>query len=327
MINKKYYNDIKKFPSQFKEGFEIARNLKIDGNFSHLQVCGMGGSSFYVDIINNYLESKDDIDLRLEVNRSYHISNNKSLNEQTLFVLASYSGNTEEILSIMDEVLAKGYKYIVLSASGKLLERAKENNAVYFQIPLGLQPRLSTGYFIAGLMKILKNSGLIEFDEQEILKASEKINSSLDEEKTKDLAEKLVNKVPIIYSTDNNWSLARVSKIKFNENSKTQSFWNFFPELNHNEMVGFTNLVMDPYFIIFKSQFTHEKNKKRIEIFSKIMRNKSLPVEIIEMKGDNIFEEIMNAYYFIDHVTYYLAESYNIDPEPVEMVEEFKKMI
>jgi glucose/mannose-6-phosphate isomerase len=297
----------------------------VEGEFDRIILCGMGGSSLYVDIINNYLADSSDVSIRIETVTGYSIP--KSVNAKTLIIAASYSGNTEETISALEEALVKNLKIVIFAAGGKLIETAQEKNIDYFQIPSGLQPRLSTGYFIAGVLGLLSNSGIIPSKESEVLDAGTRIAESLDEEATKNLSLRVRGKVPVIYATDNNWSIARVSKIKFNENSKTQAFWNYFPELNHNEMVGFTRLEMTPVFLIYKSQFTNPRNHKRIEIFKKLLEEKGCDVVIIEMKGKNILEEILNAYFMIDHVTYYLAEMNSIDPEPVDMVEDFKKML
>jgi len=155
----------------------------------------------------------------------------------------------------------------------------------------------------------------------------DEVKVDFDEEYTKTLAKELVDKVPVIYSTKINSSIARIIKIKFNENSKIQSFWNYFPELNHNEMEGYFKIIMSAHIIIFTSQFMHERNRKRIEVFKKLLEEKGVPITVIEMRGKNVFEELINAHYFADHVTYYLAEEYEVDPEPVNMVEVFKKLI
>jgi len=323
MLNQKYYQDIKRFPSQFQEGLDLVRNLNIDGEFKRVMVCGVGGSSLYVELINNYLEATGEI--QIEVSRSYSIP--KDQRDDTLFVIASYSGNTEETISCFEQVKLRGYKSVILTSGGKLNQLASEKSLPIIKLPTGIQPRLATGYIIGALVKLLSNLNLISDKEKEILSMAKKIEATLDEDKTKDLALRIKGKVPIIYSTENNFSIARISKIKFNENAKTQAFWNFFPELNHNEMVGFTNLVMKPFFIIFKSKFTHERNHKRIEIFKKITQGLGAEVEVLDMVGENVLEEMINAYYFIDHVTFYLAEAYGIDPEPVEMVEQFKQLL
>lgn len=324
-MNDKYYFDIKKFPAQFSLGFELAKDVHVEGEFNRVVLCGMGGSSFFVSLINDYLATDASIKLKIEVVKTYDIP--KNVDKNTLFLISSYSGNTEEVLSCLDEVDARGYKYVIITAGGQLEQKALLKSVPYIKIPSGIQPRLSTGYFISSILQLLSNCNLIPDKRTEVLTAASKIEDSLDEEKAKNLAKMIENKVPVIYSTDNNRSLAEISKIKFNENSKTQSFHNFFPELNHNEMVGFSNIVMPLIFLIFKSQYTHTRNHKRIEIFSKILQEKSVHVEILELKGINVLEEILMGYYFIDHVTYYLADIYNVDPEAVAMVEDFKKML
>jgi len=323
MQNIKYYNDVKKFSQQFAGGYDLAKDIIIKGNFENIIICGVGGSALFGELLNNYFAGFTP--LRIYVNRSYTLPN--FANEKTLFLIASHSGNTEETISCLNEVVKKNYTYCILTSGGKLLEHAKINKTPLLLLPTGIQPRLTTGYFITGILKILSNANLIVDTEAEVIKAAEHINESLDELKTKTIAKELKGKVPIIYSTDNNSSIAMISKIKFNENTKTQAFWNFFPEVNHNEMVGFTNLVMNPFFLIYKSKFTTDRNHKRIEVFTSIMRNKGISVEVIDMIGNNLISEILNAYYFIDHVTLYLAEEYGVDPEPVELVEKFKKMI
>ena len=324
-MNDKYYFDIKNFPKQFGLGFEIAKDLKITGEFNRVVLCGMGGSSSFVDLINDYLAWDHTIKLKMEVVKGYDIP--KNADSKTLFLISSYSGNTEESLNCLEQVTSRGFKYFIITSGGELGKKGELLNAPIFHIPGGIQPRLSTGYFIGGIFKILMNLGLIPDKHAEILAAAASIEASLDETLAKEIAKGMKNRVPIIYSTENNSSLALLSKIKFNENSKTQAFWNYFPELNHNEMVGFTNLIMQPYFLIYSTQFAHPRLKKRIDIFKSLMEEKGVPVKVVELKGANVLEEILMGYYLTDHITYYLAAEYGIDPEPVKMVEDFKKML
>lgn len=324
-MNDKYYFDIKKFPSQFAEGFALAKNIKVDGDFNRVIVCGMGGSSLFTSLINDYFASDASIKFQVEAVKAYELP--KNTDSKTLFLISSYSGNTEETLACLDQADARGYSYIILTSGGELEKRAIQKNVPMLKIPQGIQPRLSTGYFIGGILQILHNCNLISDKQAEVVTAANTIESSLDEAYAKELAKRIEHKVPVIYATDNNRSLAEISKIKFNENSKTQAFHNYFPELNHNEMVGFTNVVMPLIFLIFQSQLTHTRNLKRIEIFKRLMQEKQIDVEIISLKGNTVLEEILMGYYFIDHVTYYLADAYGVDPEAVAMVEQFKKLL
>jgi glucose/mannose-6-phosphate isomerase len=326
MINEKYYNDIKRFPSQFLQGFDLSKNIKIEGDFDGVTLCGMGGSSFFVSLINDIITAESSVDFKINAVKGYDLPEYKSNN--IIYLISSYSGNTEEVLSFYKQVIDNDLPHVVITSGGKLEQLATKNNSAIYKIPGGIQPRLSTGYFIAGIIQILISCKLLPENIKEVVtKAAKSIGENFNEEGAKQLAKELVGAVPVVYSTDNNSSLAHISKIKFNENTKIQAFWNFFPELNHNEMVGYTKLLMNPYFVIFQSQYTNPRNLKRISIFSRLMQEKNLKCYVFNLKGENILEEILMGYYFIDHVTFYLAEEYGLDPEPVAMVEDFKKLL
>jgi len=327
MENLKYFNDIKQFVNQFKTTFDHLEDLNIEGEFKKVMLCGMGGSSFYTQILNDILNAYD-CKIRIQTHKSYFLPSNSS--DSTFYIASSYSGNTEETISSYSKILENNFNHFVLASGGKLLEMAQQNNSQYYTIPAGLQPRLSTGYYIAALLRVLIALNLPDNDKLlQIKEQLENLQIVQDEniETGKALATKIKGKLPIVYSTFNIKSISKITKIKFNENSKTQSFSNYFPELNHNEMVGYTNLVTAPFFLIYKSKFTLERNKKRIEIFKDIMVKKQLPVVVIEPKGDNVIQELFNLYNLADFTSYYLAVENNMDPEPVDLVEEFKEML
>lgn len=119
---------------------------------------------------------------------------------------------------------------------------------------------------------------------------------------------------------------ARIWKINFNENAKTQSFWNQIPEMNHNEMCGFTHLVMQPMVIFLVSQFSHPKNLKRMQVMEKVYTGE-FNFETVHAKGNSLMEEIFYLHIMSAWVSYYLALEYGIDPVPVEIVERFKKLL
>jgi glucose/mannose-6-phosphate isomerase len=325
MINQKYFEDIHNFPNQIPTGIQQAKDINLGHSvkgITNVIVCGVGGSSLFVELINDILADTKE-SFRLQYHRGYDIPNN--YNDNTLFLAVSYSGSTEETISNYQEIVKNNLPVVVFTSGGKLLELATQDNKEIFLMPKGIQPRLSTGNYIAGIMQLLQNLSLISQKTIDII--SNIKFADIDHDQVKTFAKQLVNKVPIIYSTDNNSSISRIIKIKFNENSKVQCFHNYFPELNHNEMQGYELMQMEPYFIILKSSFTHERNHRRIDVFAQIMKSKNLDVSIIDMIGNNTTEEIFNAYYYFDYATYYLAEEYNIDPEIVPMVEEFKKLL
>jgi glucose/mannose-6-phosphate isomerase len=324
-MNDKYYRDIKQFPSQLRKGLEIAKDVKVEGSFDRIVLCGMGGSSFYAHILNDLFAADPQIKFQIETVKAYNLPDNAD--SKCLYILSSVSGNTEEVLSCFDQIDTRGYQYFVITAGGELLERAKQRNAPVVVVPLETQPRLLTGYLIAAVLKVLINGGQVPDKTQELVAALEKLDSFLDDEYAKQLAKELYEKVPVILGDDRNASAAMFTKIKFNENSKTQSYWNVFPEVNHNEMVGYTTLIIPIHFLILKSKFSHPRIGKRIDIFKQLMESRGAKVSIIELKGESIFAEIMYMHYLADHISYYLAEEYKVDPEPVAMVEEFKELL
>ena len=141
-----------------------------------------------------------------------------------------------------------------------------------YQIPAGLQPRLSTGYFIVALLDLLAQlCHPVQEIQTALTHAAQHISAPEDTE-TKMLAQALLSATPIIYTCDVLESMSTICKIKCNENSKTPAFAHYIPELNHNEMCGRLGHTMTPHFIIFTSRFTHLRNLRRIEVMSDLLQ-------------------------------------------------------
>lgn len=154
-----------------------------------------------------------------------------------------------------------------------MLALAKEHNLPYYQIPGGRQPRLSTGFFIKALLEVVNHyqhdcSQIIE----RLQEASQSLASLIKEFDPKSLATQLIGKTPIIYCSDEIASLALISKIKFNENSKTPAFAHTIPEMNHNEMCGWMGHTMHPHFFLIDTAFSHPRNQKRIDIMETLFQ-------------------------------------------------------
>ncbi|MBI2506768.1 MAG: bifunctional phosphoglucose/phosphomannose isomerase, partial [Candidatus Colwellbacteria bacterium] len=139
--------------------------------------------------------------------------------------------------------------------------------------------------------------------------------------------------IPIIYSSRRNIALAYNWKIKFNETGKAPAFYNTFPELNHNEMTGFdvqetTRELSDKMFFIFlKDEDDHPKITKRMEVLERLYRDRKLSVAVVSLEGNSKMEKIFNSLTLADWTAYYTAKRYNVEPEQVPMVEEFKKLL
>ncbi len=298
------------FPNQLKEGSLLAEKVKLKGKFNKIVICGMGGSSLAGDILKDWKK-----EIPVQINRDYDPPEN--LDKKSLIVCISYSGNTEETISCFEKV--KNLNVVSITSGGKLEKLSKENNIPFVKIPSGIQPRSATGYIFSSLVKVLENS--------KVIKEIEEISYQEKEKEGKEIAEKIGNKIPLIYSSNRFKSIAKIWKIKFNENSKIPSFYNYFPELNHNEMVGFTDTEKSNIFhtIIIRDEKDSEKVLKRMNLFSQILKKKNLEVSFVNIEKGNFLSKIFSSLTLGDWASYYLALKNNQDPTPVEIIENFKK--
>jgi glucose/mannose-6-phosphate isomerase len=315
---------IKDFNKQFLFQPEIINSEKLTHK-SEFVVVGMGGSALSALLLKTY---KPELDIIVHSNYGLpEIIEEKLKNK--LIILSSYSGNTEEVVDAFEKAKEKELEMVVIATGGKLLELAKENNAPYIQLPVKVsQPRWALGFSTKAFLKII--------DEKELEKINElayTLDTSLFEEKGKELAKKIKNCVPIIYASERNLSVAYNWKIKLNENSKIPAFCNTFPELNHNEMTAFDvkdstkELSEKFYFIFLKDKGDDERITKRMEILEKMYQSKNLKVEVLELEQENSWHKIFSSLVLADWVSYYTALEYGIDPEQIPMVEDFKKLI
>lgn len=316
-------------PDQFEIGFNLAKNIKLEGEFSGVTVSGMGGSALPVNLLKAYLKDQGS-SASVCINRTYSLPN-KNLSKY-LNIISSYSGNTEETISSLEELHSKNLPFVGISSGGKVEELCKQYSMPHIKLPMpfpNYQPRMGTGYFFGSMLQLLINHGLVNDSTQEIINKAKEFSPRMEgyEQRGKELALKLKGKTPIIYSSSKYKAVAMIWKIKINENSKTPAFWNFFPELNHNEMVGYTNPQSNFFIIMLKDLNDNPKNVRRYEATKNLLAEESIDSEIIELQGDDLFSKMFLSISLADWTSYYLALEYNQDPTPVEMVEKLKKIL
>jgi len=312
-------------PNQLVKGLDLAKDIKTEGSFKNVIICGMGGSPLPADILNSIVLPSAPI----YIHRDYNLP--AFATKDSLIICISYSGNTEETISSLQQAVEKGFKIIAIATGGKMEEICKQNNISLAKIPAGIQPRSATGYLFSALSTILANCGIISDISGDILKTTDelaKINSSL-EKSGKGLAKKLAKKIPVVYASDSFKEVAKIWKIKFNENSKIPAFHNFFPELNHNEMVGFSNVkkTNNLHVLIIKDKDDHERIIKRMNLTSSILKKKGVKIDFIETKDGSLMFRVFSSLLLGDWTSYYLAINQKIDPTPVAIVEEFKGLM
>jgi len=313
------------FPKQFQEGISCAKDIRIKKKFQNFCLCGMGGSALGGSLIQSYLNEKE-IKTRFIVQRGYSIP--YFINKDWLVIIVSYSGNTEETINCFREAVKNGLQMVAISSNGKLEKIAKSKKVPLILIPKGYPPRMALGYQFGAIIKILQKAG-IKLNLNEILDLN-KISPKSQEQSGKILAKNINKAVPLIYASDRFKILARIWKIKFNENTKIPAFWNYFPELNHNEMTGFENYKNQDsefYFIILRDKNDMSRIKKRMQLTAKMLKKQGLKGQIIDLKGKTFLQKLFQSIILADWTSFYLAKIYGTDPVPVKLVEEFKKQL
>ncbi len=324
-IESMIYDDIKNFQKQFE--FEpIIENKDKLVHKDRVLVAGMGGSELAAMLVKG-----DTPEIDFILHRGYGLSRlgEKKLKE-TLVVAISYSGNTEETLDAFETAIKQNIPVAVIATGGKLLDRAKEAAVPFIVLPnTGMQPRMSLGFMTMALLTLLGRNSVIA----ELKKLSHNINPADYEEEGKKLAEALHNKIPLIYASKRNEAVAYIWKIKCNENGKIPAFYNIFPELNHNEMTGFDineetkHIASNFACILLKDSEDYPRIGRRMEVLQQLYRDRGIAVHPVDFEGSSRFFKIFSSIILADWTSYYIALSYHIDPEPVPMVEEFKRMI
>ncbi len=309
------------FPKQFKIGLSAAKKVKVRGRFDKILICGMGGSALPGDILKIWMESYKII-LPVHIHRNYALPYQTKKNHLVIFI--SYSGNTEETLSAFEEARRKRLPIAAICSGGKLAELCEKYKIPFAKVPSGLAPRLALGYQFAALMKILVNCGLIKDNLRNILALEKKLKPGKLEVKGLKLAKNLVGKIPLIYASCQRKALARIWKIKFNENSKVPAFYNYFPELDHNELSSFES-GENFRVILLRDPKENPKILKRMDLTAEIIRKNGTAVDVVNAEGEEILLKTFSTLLLGDWVSYYLAKEYKVDPVTVSLQEEIKR--
>lgn len=316
---------LRRFPDQFARGFDIGRAVTIRGKVDRVVIAGMGGSALPADILDLHCGP---LAAPLEICRGYRALG--PLGPRTLVFASSFSGNTEETLSVFKQALAAKSKIVAVTTGGKLGAAAAKAGWPVARIPedpAGFQPRFGTGYFFAIYAGGLSRMGLLSLGSRTLPSLARFLEGRMPslERAGKRLASKLVGRIPLVYASElYGRSLARITKIKFNENAKVAAFWNAFPELNHNELEGFGNEPHPFHFILFRDFGEDARILRRMAIFGRQLRRQGYPVTVFDLPGETDLQRVYAGLVWGDWVTYYLALRRGIDPAPVPFIEAFK---
>ncbi len=319
---------------QITKSLEVNKNVKIDGEFDSVILAGLGGSGHPGDL----LQALNILQVPLFVHRDYNLplpTLAKIGFKRPLVIASSYSGNTEETMTAYQAAKDKKLSLVVSSSGGTLQQWATNDTVPFITIDFpNMQPRHTLLAAFTGIYTALKNSGLAENIDEHVRAAATMLATKTAKLETPalKLAEKIKGKIPVFTSGDSLAFAAKNFKIQTNENAKYPAFWSTFPELNHNEMVGFSKLqeTANPnqfIAVMLHDADDHPRTATRMNVTADLYKEWGVEVVNFTAEGSSLIEKIAHTVTFGLWTTYHIALLYGIDPVPVEGVESFKKKL
>jgi len=330
------------FPDQFAAGRKIGEesvlNIDLDIPIDNVVFAGMGGSAISGDLIISCIG--DELQIPMAVSRDYSLPPHVS--DTSLVYIMSYSGNTEESVSAYKGARDRNANIICVTSGGKIGEFTAQDNVPVFKIPGGQPPRTALGYIMLPILISLIRLGLIEDMTQDLdeahkllIRLSNDYNPHTENNLAYENALKLDKKIPLIYSSTEIMRVVAMRwKCQFNENAKIHSFYNVFPEMNHNEIVGFDQLkdIFQKFQVIYlQDKDDYYRINNRMDVTEKILERQDLDVLRFHTEGNSRLARLFSLIYLGDMISYYLALNYSMDPTPIKNInilkEELEKLV
>lgn len=325
-----YLDFLVRFHEQIKFAFEIDIPEEIAANkeIHNVVIAGMGGSAIGGELLQSLFVRE--LPVPLHIVREYQLPG--FVNSNTLIIVSSYSGNTEETLSAYNQAVKTGGVIICITTGGKLAERAGKNGNTVIFLPTGYQPRAAIGLSFIPLIRIFQKIGFLN-DKSRDIKESIELIGDLSSKYSPDngdlsepfqLAQKIFGKIPIIYTGPSPFeALGTRWKCQFNENADILAFNNRIPELNHNEIIGWDKefAQLEDLFIIFLRDKNEEQQiYRRIEITKEIISKLTNEYTDVTSTGRSILARAFSLLYYGDYTSFYLAILNKKDPSEIDNI-------
>lgn len=320
---------VEEFANQLKRALEIGQTAKIGKNkfpIRNVLITGLGGSGIGGTIISNIL--KDDLQVPVLINKEYQIP--AYVNENTLVIVSSYSGNTEETMSAMLQAFKKNAQIVCITSGGLIKEYADTNDIDYVLIDGGSPPRAAFGQSFMQIFFILHYLGLLENKFIEYTQSA--INLLEQEEESikliaKSYADRLSGKIPVIYADAKFEGVAIRFRQQINENAKMLCWHHVVPEMNHNELVGWRDKNDNIVVVFLRNQFDFERNQERMEFVKEVVTNYVSDVIEIESKGNTDIERALYLIHLTDWVSCFLADLKGVDAIEIDVINKLKSKL
>ena len=325
---------IRHFYKQVEEAVTIGKKFQPatgSKNITNIVLAGMGGSAIGGDLLRTYLSQK--LRIPFIVNRDYTLPS--FVDRNSLIIISSYSGNTEETLEAYEQAVERRARVLCITSGGEVAARAKKLKHQTIFIPGGLQPRAALGYSFFPLLYALDQTGFTDLDKNEVeetitvLKtiSGEAIDMT-DKNLPYSIAKRLHGKPLVVWSAAGLLEAVSVRwRGQLNENAKHLAYSAVFPELNHNEIVGWENpaeLLKHFSIIVLKDKDDHPRVVRRMAITKEVVKKTVGEIIDVSPRGESRLARMFSMIHLGDWVSYYLAMLNEVDPTQVERINYLK---
>ncbi len=317
---------IASFTAQLRQAVDIGEKATFKKHSSEIRnvlITGLGGSGIGGSIISQIVDQE--IKVPIVVNKDYFLP--AFVDAHSLVIISSYSGNTEETLGAMHIAMEKGAKIVCVTSGGKVLEIAKDKGFDHIIIPGGMPPRSCLAYSFTQLFYVLNGFNLIGDWFKNDFETSIHLLDHEEEHICAEayyLAEKLHKHMPVIYSQANFEAVCVRFRQQINENAKMLCWHHALPEMNHNELVGWTTPNDKLAVVFFRNENDYDRTKARMELTKSIVTKYTPYIFEVCSKGATQLQRSLYLIHFGDWVSWYLSEIKNIDATEVKVIDFLK---
>jgi glucose/mannose-6-phosphate isomerase len=337
-----FLDAVEGLPEQLAAAHEVAGRVHADrfpdpATIRSVVVLGMGGSGIAGDVVSAAFNDE----LPVPVNVLKQIRTPAFVGPHTVAFAVSYSGNTEETVSMASSAVERGARLVAISCGGALEEVARDAGALHMPCPSGFLPRAAVGALVAPIVVALFRMGLAPGGHANLVQAQQQLAMRRDKcratvegaaNPARELARKIGRTIPLIYGGGALGGVAAYRwKCDINENAKAPAFWHQYPELDHNEICAWgqhgdvTRQLMT--LVELRHGFEHRRLSPRFDLTRDIIEETMHQVLSVQAEGQGRFAQLMDLMYMGDWVSSYLALDNDVDPGPIDAIFDLKSRL
>jgi glucose/mannose-6-phosphate isomerase len=332
---------IESLPKQIEHAWSDAKKVQFPKTFqsvSNVVICGMGGSALGADVLRSL--HGGEIKIPFQIVSGYHLPGH--VGKDSLVILSSYSGNTEEVLSCAQSAIKRKAKIAVIAGGGKLEALAKKNKWPRYAMdakhnPSG-QPRMAIGYGAFGLLAMLSSAKLIKVNDTSVKALVRYLNAGMrqfaaeqmEDNPAKQIALAAEQSMVLLMAAEHMFGSIHVISNQINENAKHLSSYLPLPELNHHFLEGLSEPKQAKkhlHVVLFQSPFYLDRNQRRVQLTADLLAENGIQAQIVNSSAKTPLEQAWEAIHVGSFASFYLAMLHGINPAPVPNVESFKQRL